>query len=256
MYHISSFSFLHPAKSVLCVCLLMLTISMFSLSALAQEVTPESIVRSQGQQIAPEKANDPGEIVEQQEELSPSTDSSDDEQSGYNAYSDDGVLQPTERKNTDFPARKELYAGLDPGVILQESGGDKPSILFRANFRIGWCIRPWALLGVDYSLDVLIDSLEQGNAGGSQILHLMSTFFPVKGLYLRAGAGWDSSYVNRWSLDGGIGYEFGLNKRGGLAIGLTFSQIWHTTDRDNWRLYGLTIAFTGYHVNSAPSSFD
>ena len=148
-----------------------------------------------------------------------------------------------------YPHRERLSFGLDPGFTLADVDKSQIPRLLRVNIRGGWCVTPWFVPGGDFTMDFLMDDAGAGHFFGPKILQPMATFFPVAGFFLRAGLGYDPYDMKRWTATGAAGYEFGFNKYGGVGFGFVFSQLWHTDERPDWRLYNLTIVLTGYQVD-------
>lgn len=171
----------------------------------------------------------------------------------------------TTRLRTDsFPRREALVFGLDPGVTLAHTHerGSLP-VMIRVNLRGGWCLRPWVMLGADWSMDFVVDdggytqeekmSLHgeietPPSLFGPKLLQPMVTFWPVLGLTLRAGGGFDPYDLRRFPLTGAAGWEFPIDRHGAFGLMATVSHLFHTDRRPDWQLYTFTLTFTGYQV--------
>ncbi len=146
------------------------------------------------------------------------------------------------------PHREGLYLGLDPTIRLATTPDNKLPSLIGVNFRPGWCITPWYHLGMDITLNFVMDNGGSGLEDAPKLLQVMNTFFPVAGLFVKGGVGWDPYDTHRWVISGSTGYEFGVSSNGGVGLGLAFTELIHSDGRSGWRMYGFFITFSGYRL--------
>lgn len=161
------------------------------------------------------------------------------------------ALFPFREAHAFQPDREGLSMGLDPGFrMVQIPNEDEWPRLLNFHLHIEYCVTTWFLAGMDISMDYAIDSAGIPELNAKQPLGFLPTvtFFPVWGLYFRAGGGLDAYDIDRYVAHGGLGYEWGVHRYGGIGIGLTFSEFFHIDEREHWRIYGISLVFTGYHV--------
>ncbi len=141
-----------------------------------------------------------------------------------------------------------IYCGLDPGIMVLDTPANDYQRYIRFNLRVGYGFKKWVHLGTDLTGDILMDSAGGEPLAGDLYFQPMVTFFPVAGFNIRAGGGIDTSDVHRWINTAAIGYEFGLDRHGGIGLQFVYNQFWHTDKRSPWRMYGVVFYLSAYNL--------
>ena len=130
------------------------------------------------------------------------------------------VLSPmtghSNEEKTRVVIRRGVFMGLDPGLALRFGGAQRP-IYTRLALRLGGCLTPKLLLGVDWRIDIFTGNAKRAVQRRHTIGPVLTAFL-FQGIFLRPYIHLGGISPIYTSIGLQTGYEFSFGRLGALGV--------------------------------------